>query len=285
MKQKVAQRQIRLAIASNAGGSGKTTMAIHLAYGIGARGYKVTLIELDHNGSLSVLAGLPPSGHAENSLAKVLSKDFQGDYPLVQLWEDRVSTVSAIQGGAPLEAAIANLYSANRKHYILGDRLEDFPLEADVIIFDTPASLEPMGLLALAACTHVLAPIKPEYKDTGALAGLLNWYYEKVAELRLKPRPEFLGFVPSRVDLNEAIHRNILGLTQKGEPNKKIDPSETLPYQIQQLGIHCFQHIRESSYYLWASGAGLPLNVYRPGCSFYQDYDPIINTLIQLVTE
>jgi len=35
---KAAQRQIRLAILSNAGGSGKTTAAVHLAYVIGVRG-------------------------------------------------------------------------------------------------------------------------------------------------------------------------------------------------------------------------------------------------------
>lgn len=287
MKQKKlpAQRQIRLAIASNAGGSGKTTMAIHLAYGVAAKGYKVALIELDHNGSLEVLAGLPSVESADQSLAAVLRKDFKGGYPLVSLWGDHVSTAVAIQGGEPLEEAISELYGSSRRYYTLSDRLEDHPLDADLIIFDTPASLEPMGLLALAASTHLIAAIKPEYKDTGALAGLFNWYYEKVDELRLKPRPVFLGFVPSRVDLSEGIHRNLLGLTQKGVVNTKLDPTETLPYQIQQLGVHCFPHIRESSYYLWASGVGLPLNLYRPGFSFYQDYDPITDKLIRLIVE
>ncbi len=284
MKKKNVKRQIRLAIASNAGGSGKTTMAVHLAYGLGAIGYKVTLLELDHNGSLSILAGLQPVEY-EKSMAKVLHKDFSGSYPLIPLWAESLSTVNAIQGGEPLEQAISELYAANRRHYILGDHLDDYPLDSDFLIFDTPASLEPMGLLALAAATHLLAPIKPEYKDTGALAGLMVWYNDKVSELRLKPRPQFLGFVPSRVDLNEGIHRNLLGLTQKGEINSKIDPVETLPYQIQQMNVHCFPRIRESSYYLQASGAGLPLNLYRPGFKFYEDYNPIIESLIHLATQ
>ncbi len=185
-----------------------------------------------------------------------------------------------------MEESIAELYNSNRKHYTLSDRLEDYPIDSDLIIFDTPASLEPMGLIGLAACTHVLAPVKPEYKDTGSLANLLNWFYGKVDELRLKPRPEILGFVPSRVDIvNEGIHRNLLGVTRKGEPNRKIKEEETLPYQIHQLGIHCFPAVRECSYYLWASGAGLPLHLYRPGCEFSQDFDPIVESVISLMVE
>ncbi|PSB24090.1 ParA family protein [Stenomitos frigidus] len=282
---KAVKRQIRLAILSNAGGSGKTTAAVHLAYVIGVKGYKVTLVELDSNGSIQTFAGLPPA-KAESSLAVVLKKGFDGNYPLIPLWSEHVSSIWAIQGGAPLRESVVEINNSERKSQTLRDRLEDYPLESDLIIFDTPASLDTMGLLALAACTHLLAPIKPEYKDTGSFVDLLNWYNEKIRELRLKPRPEILGFVPSRVDIGEeAIHRNLLGLTKQGKPNKKIPPEETLPFQIEQMGIHCFPLIRESSYYLWASGAGLPLHLYRPGCPFIEDFQPLVNAVEKLMTE
>jgi chromosome partitioning protein len=282
-KNKPAQRQIRIAICSNAGGSGKTTLATHLAYGVAIRGYKTTIIELDHNGSLATFTGIPPAT-PESSISSVLRKDFDGSYPLVPLWTESVKTINVIQGGAPLEESFTELYNSSRRHYLLADRLEDIPLDSNLVIFDTPASLEPMGLLALAACTHVLAPIKPEYKDSSALAALLQWYYSKCTELRLKPRPPFLGFVPARVNFDAAIHRNLLGLTKAGKPNERIDPAETLTYQIQQIGIHCFPPIRESNYYLWACGAGLPLHLYRPGNEFVKDFDPIVAKVVQLLT-
>lgn len=285
MKKKSAQQQIRLAIASNAGGSGKTTMAIHLAYAIGIKGYRVCLIELDQNGSLRIFAGLEPAT-LERSIAYVLRKDFQGDYPLSPLWTSHATTITAIQGGKPLEESIREVYLYDRRHYTLQDRLEDYPLDADLIIFDTPASLEPMGLMALAASTHVLVAIKPEYKDTGSFADLLDWYYHKVDELRLRPKPALLGFVPTRVDLYEVgTHRDILGLDKKGLGRKDINKSETLPAIIQQMGIHCFPYLRESNYYLKACGAGLPLHLYRPGCEVYKDFDPIVKQLIKLMVE
>ncbi|WP_225226065.1 ParA family protein [Komarekiella delphini-convector] len=285
MKKKAARHQIRLIIASNAGGSGKTTMATHLAYAVGAKGYKVTLIELDQNGSLCIFARLTPAS-MEQSLAAVLKKTFKGDYPLVQLWSEHISTVTAIQGGKYLEDSIGEVYNYNRRHYTLKDRLEDFPLKSDLIIFDTPASLEPMGLMALAASTHVLVPIKPEYKDTGAFAGFLDWFYTKIDDLRLQPKPEILGFVPTRVDLYDVgAHRDILGLDKKGKPRTDIDTTKTLPFLIQNMGIQCFPCIRESNYYLKASGAGLPLHLYRPGYDASEDFTPIVNRLIKLMTE
>ncbi len=281
---KTVQTQIRLTIASNAGGSGKTTMASHLAYVIGAKGYKVTIFELDQSGSLCIFAGLAKVD-AKHSVAAVLNKNFDGYYPLVPLWADHLSTITAIQGGEEIEQSIQEIYLNARRYYTLRDRLEDYPLDADLIIFDTPASLEPMGLVALAASTHILVPVKPEYKDTGGFAGFLKWYYNKVDELRLKPKPKILGFVPTRVDLKKAPHRNILGINEQGKAKKDGDSSETLPGLLQEMGISCFPYIKESSFYLSASGVGLPLHLYRPGIEATKNFDPIAVELIKLMTE
>jgi chromosome partitioning protein len=284
MKKKPVKHPIRLMVASNAGGSGKTTIAIHLAYEIAAKGYRVVLIELDSNNSFRVFLGQSPAT-AEASIASVLRKDFKGNYPLISVWENHLSTVTAIQGGNPLQEMMPEVSAYNRWEYTLGDRLEDFPIEADLIIYDTPATLEPMGLLALVACTHILAPIKPEFKDTGSFDGLLHWYYTKISSLRLKPAPNFLGFVPTRVDFSKSTHRNILGIGTKGEKRTDIPSEETLPGIIESMGIRCFPMIRESNWFLSASGAGLPVHLYRPGCDACRAFEPITQTLLKRMTE
>jgi len=292
MKPKPAQRQIRLAVTSNAGGSGKTTLITHLAYAIGALGYKVVIIELDHNGSLCVYAGVQPVS-SEKSMAAVFKKTFKGGYPLIPLWENRVPNVAAILGGAPLEESFTDIYSAPRKYYTLKDRLEDHPLDADLILIDTPATLEPMGQVMLAAATHLIAAIKPVHKDTWSMANLVYWYYEKLEELRLRPRPKIIGCVPSHVDLSKAIHREILGVdrpskARSSKPSrrtKRIEPEETLPYQLQQHGIAQFPNIRYCDYYLHAAKDGVPLYISRPGCEFVEDFKPIVEAVVDLMTE
>lgn len=281
---KKPKRQIRLMVASNAGGSGKTTLAIHLAYEVGAKGYKTTLVELDSNNSFRVFLGLTPPTQNE-SIASVLRKNFKGSYPLTYVWQNHLSTVTAIQGGDPLREVATEISGYDRREYILKDRLEDFSLESDLIIFDTPATLEPMGLLALVTSTHILAPIKPEFKDTGSFDGLLNWYYTKVGNLRLKPKPTLLGFVPTRVDLDKSTHRNILGVDAKGKERTDIPPDETLPGIIKAMGIRCFPSIKESSWFLSASGAGLPVHLYRPKCEASKAFSPITAAIIQAMTE
>jgi chromosome partitioning protein len=281
---KKPKRQIRLLIASNAGGSGKTTLAVHLAYEVGAKGYKTTLVELDSNSSFRVFLGLNPPSE-EVSIASVLRKTFNGIYPTNPIWQEHLSTVTAIQGGEPLRDAATEISSYDRREYVLKDRLEDVPLDSDLIIFDTPATLEPMGLLALVACTHILVPIKPEFKDTGSFDGLLNWYYTKVGNLRLKPAPVLLGFVPTRVDLSKSTHRNILGVDAKGKVRTDLGAEDTLPAIIEAMGIQCFPIVKESSWFLSASGAGLPVHLYRKGCEASKPFRSITDSIIKAMTE
>jgi len=279
-----AIQQIRIAIESNTGGSGKTTLATHLAYALGKKGHQVILIDLDQNGSLSLFTGETTFPEKKRSLATVFEPEFKGDYPLIPIWKDHINTVQVIQGGSPLEDVIRGLHLHERRYEVLKDRLEDYPLDAEVVILDTPASLEPMGLIALAASTHILVPLKPEYKDSFAAAGMVNWFYQKIESLRLRPKPEILGFVPSRVNVAKfAAHRNLLGIDKQGKTRTGVELTETIPYQLQQMGITCFPPIKESGFILSASGTGLPVHLYQPGDSIVKSFDPIVSSIVKIL--
>ncbi|WP_375492460.1 ParA family protein [uncultured Nostoc sp.] len=119
--------QVRLALLSNAGGSGKTTLAVHLAYLIAKEGFRVALIDLDPQGSISLFCGLPRP-KSNQTIAGVLQDGFQGDWPLAPLWQEHLQNVEACQGEMGLIKTINELVLHERGAYLLGDRLADISL-------------------------------------------------------------------------------------------------------------------------------------------------------------
>lgn len=268
-KQHKARQQVRLDIKSNAGGTGKTTLATHIAYAVGSKGYSVTIMEFDPQGSLKQFAGLEEP-IPEKNIANDLIKGVKKGWGLTQVWSERLSTVTAIQGGQPLGAKLKEIQFHPRGNFLLSSRLEENPLDADLIIFDNPASLEPLGLLTLAAATHILVPMQCEPKAADGAAALISWFYDQIGSLGLKEEPGFLGFVPSRVDNKVAAHRIY---------------STQLPEVLQTLEvpINCFLPIRDSNEFLNASSVGLPLHLYRPGHAATKDFEPIATSIIRII--
>jgi len=259
--------QIRLAVISNAGGSGKTTLSVHLAYKLAQRGFKVALMDLDPQGSLTLFCGLSLP-EPEHTLASVLRDNFDGAWPLTSCWSEYTDKVVICQGGMVLTQTADELVLHKRGAYLLGDCLTDYPLEHDLIIFDCPATLGPLPLMALATSTHILVPVQLEPKSIQGAAHLLEWYYHHCKHLRLKPQPKVFGFVPNQYDSRRAVHRQML---------------ESLPAQLEQMTIRTFPAIRDSSEFVNASGQGLPLHLYRKNHPALADFKEITAYLATLM--
>lgn len=259
--------QIRLAVISNAGGSGKTTLSVHLAYEMGRRGFSVALMDLDPQGSLSLFCGLG-TPEPEKTLATVLRDNFDGNWPFVPSWSEQVSGVEVCQGGMVLTQTADELVLHKRGAYLLSDCLSDYPLSHNLMIFDCPATLGPLPLMALAAGTHIVVPVQLEPKSIQGAAHLIEWYYYHCKHLRLKPQPEILGFVPNQYDARRAVHRQLL---------------ESLPDQLEQMDIRLFPAIRDSSEFVNASGQGLPLHLYRKTHPAVGDFKEIASHLATLM--
>lgn len=259
--------QVRLAVISNAGGSGKTTLSVHLAYELAKRKFKVALMDLDPQGSLTLFCGLSPP-EPEQTLAAVLRDDFEGDWFLTPCWEEYTDKVVVCQGGMVLTQVADELVLHKRGAYLLSDRLTDYPLEHELVIFDCPATLGPLPLMALAACTHLVVPVQLEPKSLQGSAHLLEWYYFHCKQLRLKPQPEVLGFVPNQYDARRAVHRQML---------------EELPTQLEQMQFRAFGAIRDSAEFVNASGQGLPLHLYRKSHPALADFKEIASYIAELI--
>lgn len=247
-------RQKRIAIMSNAGGTGKSTVAVNLAYQLARLGKSVCVLGCDPNGSLTLFTGLDDPS-AEHTLDKVLSPEFNGNWPLFPAWEDRIDGVAVCLGGLPLVETAKRIDKESRGSYLLADAMEDHPLPHDIILIDCPGTIERFHEVALSASSQVLVVIRPVDKDIDAGFKLLDWIYATRKNLRLKPIPEVVGVCINGYRKSLAMHRDNMG----------DDPERSLPLALESMGIVHFPAIPEIAYLSTAAACGLPLGIWRPG--------------------
>lgn len=258
---------ISLSILSNAGGSGKTTLSVHLAYSISQLGYSVALIDLDPQGSLGLFCGLPPADPHQTTAA-ILDDNFTGNYPFIPCWSEHTDKVEVCRGGLILAKTTQEISLHPRGSYLLADKLQDYPLTHDLVIFDCPATLGPLPLIAVAASTHILVPVQLQPKSIQGSAKLLEWLYAMQKQLRLNPAPQILGFVPNQYDHTRAAQRQIL---------------EQLPPKLASMNITCFPPVRNSAEFVNASAAGLPIQLFRPSHPATKEFKAIASSVQKLI--
>lgn len=265
-------RQTIIAIMSNAGGTGKSTATINVGYQLTRLGKSVCLLGCDPNGSLTLFTGLPDPADPAETLDRVLSPEFDGQWPLFPVWRDRVAGVDACLGGLFLIETAKRIDKESRGSYLLADALEDAPLPHDVLLIDCPGTIERYHEVALAASTAVLVVMRPVDKDVDAGFKLLNWVYQARKNLRLKPPPQILGVCVNGYRKDLAMHRDNMG----------TDPDRSLPITLSEMGITLFPTIRETAHLANASANGLPLGIWRPGEESNLSFAEIAKAIIRL---
>lgn len=265
--------QVKIAVMSNAGGTGKTTLTTNVAYELSLLGHSVCLLGMDPNASMGMFLGLPQPEDARSLSSVLVDPDFSGNWALQSCWPEKGSRVEACLSGKQLDASIEKLLIADRKTEVLRDRLEDHPLPHDFLIFDCPGTVDLMHKIALTACDYIIIPATPDAKGFYAVATLLEWFYENVRRLRLRPAPQIFGVVPNRVQAI-AQHQGVLGEKENG--------SLTLPDLLESHDIKMFSPIREyAEISKSVMEGGLPLRAYRPGHPANQLFQAVAKELIE----
>ena len=104
-----------LTLISNAGGVGKTTVTLNIAYIAYQQGKSVVIIDLDNNLSLNDFTGLQQVPY-EKSVERVFREDFDGNWYLTSIF-DSDGKVAIVGGSDRFEPAL--LANQKRREYIL----------------------------------------------------------------------------------------------------------------------------------------------------------------------
>lgn len=192
-----------IAVSNRKGGTGKTTVSVNLAAELAAMGLRVLLIDLDSQGHCAIGLGVK-IGRGEatihdlfrgpgSTLSAILRPTAQPNLflaPADPLFEHG----SGISVRQVLEAEIAK--AAIQRHF-------------DIILLDTPPSLDDLLISALSLADGIVIPYVPHHLSLEGVKQLMRVLFK--IKTQVNPGLKILGFLPVMVAEHIRQHRTIIG--------------------------------------------------------------------------
>ena len=148
-------------ITNQKGGVGKTTSVVSLAGLLSARGYRVLMVDIDPQGSLTSYFGMDP---------ETIEASAYNLFPVKQPKKIKDMIVSVESGELSLIPASTVLVTLERSMVgkdgmglVLSNALTSVRDQFDYVLIDTSPALGILMINAIASCQQLLVPVQTEY--------------------------------------------------------------------------------------------------------------------------
>ena len=239
-------------VANRKGGTAKTTTVVNLAYALLQSHKRVLVFDLDNQGHVTL-------GFAESqqALQKMTNPAWLHDMPEIQ---------GVYAYDECLHLALANTAQEADHDSVSLERVTQMLDSAsatglyDVILVDTPPTLGPILLSALAAAHRIIIPAEPTPLASDGVKKLLNACLRAISKKHF--RATTIEILPVMVDGQLKLHRQVLV-----DWTKRFGQGRLLPA------------IRRNIKLAEAFAAHIPVNRFAPGCAGAQDYRSLCESL------
>lgn len=238
---------IRLVVANQRGGVGKTTAAVNYAWYLANSGRRTLLIDTDSQGSVAVMLNLRPKHFFSHFLVNKFHLEecvvVAGDnFHVLCGNKDTVQAETALAGAVVRELALKILLEPYEKHY-------------DAVVIDVSPSINLLQTCAMVYARNVLIPVN---MDLLSLNGA-NAAYDMIRLLNdlIKADIHAVGLMPCQVDQR----LSVTTLVQQG-----------LQKMSEMFRIPILPAIRTDQSVNKAFRARRPLLAFDPSAKASQDY-------------
>ena len=185
---------IRIAIANQKGGVGKTTTAINLATALAATGLRVLLVDLDPQGNASTGIGV---GQAQRHLSSY--HVLMGEAVLTDaVVPTRVPRLDLLPATVDLSGAEIELVEFEARTHRLDRAIKQATRSWDIVLIDCPPSLGLLTINAMVAADALFVPLQCEFFALEGLSQLLTTV-ERIRE-RFNPGLSIIGVALTMYD-------------------------------------------------------------------------------------
>lgn len=249
---------IRLVVANQRGGVGKTTAAVNYAWFLAQRGYRTLLIDTDSQGSVGVMLNLKPKHFFSHFLVHKFHLEecvvpYSSNFDVLCGNKDTVQAESALAGAVVRELAL-KLY------------LEPYEKNYDAVVIDVSPSINLLQTCAMVYARNVVIPVN---MDLLSLNGA-NAAFDMIRLLNdlIKAEINALGLMPCQVDQR----LSVTGLVMQG-----------LEKMSQMFNIPILPAVRTDQSVNKAFRMRKPLLEYDPGSKAAQDYVAVFERITDLM--
>ena len=161
---------LKTAVAQNKGGVGKTTITVNVAAALGAKGFKVLVVDLDAQCNATNHVSVKPAIELAYSIADLFDQYKTLDTSLVIISEEdtRFNNVSLLPSSKRIGDAARSLQrNSPIPNEILSRILDRVQANYDFILIDCPPEIETLTFNALVAANHFILPAQGQYSIEG----------------------------------------------------------------------------------------------------------------------